>query len=224
MTAPTYELLTDDIGWGRIYFARGDKSPGARVNEVVDPPYPGYGHVIVMDQEKSCTIFCPFTFTTYNVSHRSMEYASLRQGLKTPEATQIAHHIQSKWAEWTKLGSRVDFGMAAVVLRKLGFEAPAVVVDFDPTEPPPQRKGKALGEELKKPVKRKSKRGKVLAWFLADGGGPKAIQACMAEFGISRSNALSYLFMLNKDHGIGYVLGGNTATVIIPGNVDPFTD
>lgn len=224
MTAPTYELLTDDIGWGRIYFARGDKAPGARVNEVTDPPYPGYGHVLIMDHEKSCTIFCPFTFTTYNVSHRSMEYASLRQALQTPSPGRIAEHLKNKWEGWQDLGTRVDFGTAAVALRKLGFEAPAITLQTDPMEPPAQRRGKALEDELKKPVKRNSKRGKLLAWFMSDGGGPKAIQACMAEFGITRSNALSYLFMLNKDHGIGYVLGGNTATVMIPGDVDPFTD
>lgn len=224
MAAPTFDLLTDDIGWGRVYFARGDRSPGVRVNEVTDPPYPGYGHVIVLDSEKSCTLFCPFTFTTYNVSHRSMEYASLRCGVQSPQIGRLADHIKRKWADWSKLGSRVDFGMAAVILRKLGFEAPAIAYEVDPEEPPAQRKGKAIQEELKKPVKRNSKRGKVLTWFLADGGGPKAIQGCMAEFGISRSNALSYLFMLNKDHGIGYSLGGNTATVHIPGNIDPFLE
>lgn len=226
MTAPTYELLTDDIGWGRVYFARGDRSPGARVNEVTDPPYPGYGQVIVMDGDKSCTLLCPFTFSVYNVTHRSMEYASLRKAFQTPSIDRLASHLKENWAHWAKLGSRVDFGMVASVLRKMGFEAPVVadLVNVDVNEPPAQRKGKAFEEELKKPVKKSSKRGKVLSWFLADGGGPKSIQACMAEFGISRSNALSYLFMLNKDHGIGYVLGGNTATVVIPGNVNPFEE
>lgn len=224
MTVPTYELITDKVGWARIYFSKGDKSPGVRVNEVIDPPFPGWGHVIIMDGEKSCTIFCPFSFRTFSVSHRSMEYASLSEGHRLPTAEELGARIKTKWLEWAALGVRADFGMAAVVLKNLGFEAPAIleIAKIDLNEPPANRKGKELGEKLLKPVKMKSKRGQVLQWFLADGGGPKPIQAAMAEFDTTRSNILSHLFMLNKDHGIGYHLSGNTATVQVPEGVDPF--
>lgn len=223
MTAPTYELLTDELGWGRVYFARGDRSPGARVNEVTDPPFPGYGQIFILDGEKSCTLFCPFTFQTFTVSHRSMEYASLRTASALPSAEQLATFIKAKWLEWASMSARVDFGMAAMILKKLGYEAPAITeLAAIENDKPTRRKGKELEEQLKKPVKKNSKRGKFLAWFLADGAGPKSIQAAMAEFDMTRNNALSYLFMLNKDHGIGYVLSGNTATVMVPGNVDPY--
>lgn len=223
MTVPTYELLTDDLGWGVVYFARGDRSPGARVNEVTDPPFPGYGQVFIMDGERACTLFCPFTFQAFTVSHRSMEYASLKNAQALPSRERLADHLKSKWLDWARLSVRVDFGMAAVVLKKLGYEAPAITeLVVAESDRPTRRKGKELGEELKKPVKKNSKRGKFLAWFLADGAGPKSIQAAMAEFDMTRNNALSYLFMLNKDHGIGYILSGNTATVMVPGNVNPY--
>jgi hypothetical protein len=76
--------------------------------------------------------------------------------------------------------------------------------------------------ELKKPVPREGKRGKFLAWFL-EKGGSASVREAMAEFGISRSNALSYLFLLKKDHGIGYELVGDSASIALPkGCSDPF--
>jgi len=69
-----------------------------------------------------------------------------------------------------------------------------------------------------------SKRGKFLKWFL-DNDNSRSIREVMAEFTMTRSNALSYLYMLQKDHGIGYVLVGDIATVELPGNcTDPFDE
>ena len=233
MTVPSYELIKDNIGWARVYWARGDlESKSARINEVQNPPTIGWSHVIIMDNPKQCTIFCPFTFQTYQVSKRSAEYASLRTPEQKLNITSLGKHLLEKWATWTKLGMRRDFGMAAIVLRAFGIEAPVTersagleYDDFgDPIEPviESNRKGKQSEEELKKPVKRNSKRGEVLAWFLEDGGGPKSVHAAMAVFKTTRSNILSHLFILQKDHGIGYSLASNTATVFVPGKVDPF--
>lgn len=233
MTAPSYELIKENLGWARVYWARGDlESKSARVNEVSSPPTIGWSHVVIMEGPKQCTIFCPFTFQTYNVSKRSAEYASLRTPEQRLNISTLSKHLLDKWAVWTKLGMRRDFHMATIVLRALGIEPPISELsagieydDFgDPIEPELDsgRKGKQSEEELKKPVKRTSKRGEVLAWFLEDGGGPKSIHAAMAVFKTNRSNILSHLFILQKDHGIGYALGGNTATVFVPGKVDPF--
>ena len=42
------------------------------------------------------------------------------------------------------------------------------------------------------------------------------IREAMAEFGLTRSGALSYAFNLNKDHGIGYSVVGDALTLILP--------
>ncbi len=53
--------------------------------------------------------------------------------------------------------------------------------------------------------------------------GTRSVREAMAEFSMTRSNALSYLYMLQKDHGIGYDLVGDTATVKLPeGCTNPF--
>ncbi|WNO48486.1 hypothetical protein [Achromobacter phage SE2] len=233
MTAPSYEMIKDNFGWARVYWARGDlESKSARVNEVQNPPVIGWSHAIIIDGAKQCTIFCPFTFQSYQVSKRSAEYASLRTPEQRLNLVTLTTHLLKKWAIWVHLGMRRDFGMAAIILKAFGVEPPVTELsagleydDFgDPIEPKTEgsRKGKQSEEELKKPVKRTSKRGEVLAWFLEDGGGPKSVHAAMAVFKTTRSNILSHLFILQKDHGIGYSLANNTATVFVPGKVDPF--
>lgn len=233
MTAPSYELIKDNFGWARVYWARGDlESKSARINEVQNPPTIGWSHVIIIDNPKQCTIFCPFTFQSYQVSKRSAEYASLRTPEQRLNMAALTTHLLKKWAVWVHLGMRRDFSMAAIILKAFGVEPPVAELsagleydDFgDLIEPAIEsnRKGKQSEETLKKPVKRTSKRGEVLAWFLEDGGGPKSIHAAMAVFKTTRSNILSHLFILQKDHGIGYSLASNTATVFVPGKVDPF--
>lgn len=229
MSVPSYESITEELGWAHCYFVQGNMSPGYRVNELLNPPVTGWSHVIVKDGDKQCMIFDPCSLSTLTVSHRSMEYASLRIPNLPFKSSSLISQIKNKWHEREELSMSCDFGMASHILRAFGVEPPAIkmpeVDDFgDPLQNQVARRGKTEQEALKKPVKRNSKRGKLLSWFLAEGGGPKSLQVCMDVFKISRSNALSYLFMLNKDHGIGYVLGGNTATVHIPGNIDPFQD
>ena len=69
-------------------------------------------------------------------------------------------------------------------------------------------------------MKRSSKRGKILEFFMPNA---RSIREAMAEFGHTRSNVLSHLFMLQKDHGVGYTLVGDAATVALPpGCTDPF--
>ena len=81
-----------------------------------------------------------------------------------------------------------------------------------------ERGGKPVADNLLKPVKRDGKRGKVLEWFM-DTGEARSVREAMAEFEASRSSVLSYLHNLNKDHGIGYVLVGDTALVSMPADV-----
>lgn len=73
---------------------------------------------------------------------------------------------------------------------------------------------------LKKPVKRAGRKGEILAAVL---GGQGSAAALEKQFGISRSNLLSQLFLLRKEHNIGYTANGDAVAVQLPeGCDDPF--
>jgi hypothetical protein len=222
---PTIEMITERMGWAQVYWVQGavPKHWDHR-NEVSDPPCPGWSLCYVIRSFKTVTLFCPFTFQTFSVSPASSEFHSLRtpffDGKYRPDF--MSKYLPEKWAMFLVANERRDFDMAAVVMKELGLEIPMNLPtsEADPTK---ERGGKETEVALKKPVKRDSKRGKFLEFFLADGGGLKSIREVMAQFDITRSNALSYLYMLQKDHGIGYKLVGDGAEVSLPeGCADPF--
>lgn len=75
---------------------------------------------------------------------------------------------------------------------------------------------------LKKPVKREGRKGEILSAIL---GGQGSVAALEQQFGISRSNLLSQLFLLRKDHNIGYTASGDAVAVQLPeGCSDPFAE
>jgi hypothetical protein len=53
-------------------------------------------------------------------------------------------------------------------------------------------------------------------------GTTRSIREAMAELDLTRSGVLSHLFALNRDHGIGYHLQADCATVLLPEGWDPF--
>lgn len=73
--------------------------------------------------------------------------------------------------------------------------------------------GKPAADKLLKPVKLNSKRGQFLKWFL---DGNRGVDQAMEHFGMTRNSVLTYWAALNRDHGIGYLLTGNTIEVILP--------
>lgn len=74
-------------------------------------------------------------------------------------------------------------------------------------------KGKPAGTKLKTPVKKDSKRGKVLAKFMGKSG--KTPDQAAKELKTNRSNVLSHLHDLNRYHGIGYVLSNGSPVKIL---------
>jgi hypothetical protein len=50
----------------------------------------------------------------------------------------------------------------------------------------------------------------------------RSVREAMAELDLTRSGVLSHLFALNRDHGIGYQLAADCATVLVPEGWDPF--
>lgn len=214
--------LADGVEWLHVYWVRGDTPRGRQRNAVKDPPCSGWQHAVVLRGPKRSTIFCPYTLEGFTVPNDCAELAGAVQSRDPADAESVARRIRDKWNECQELGWARDYDTAALVLRRLGSEVPASLVKGGEVDTR-KKGGKEVEEALKKPVKRSGKRGKFLEWFL-EGGGSRSVREAMAEFGMSRSNALSYLYMLQKDHGIGYELVGDVATVSLPACDSPFDD
>ena len=214
--------VVEGIEWRHIYWVRGDTPRGQQQNAVKDPPCSGWQHAVVIPSTKRSTIFCPYTLEAYTVPNDCAELWGSKEPRDEMAPTKLAKRIQDKFTECQNLGWSRDYDTAALVLRKLGAEVPASVMKGG-EEDTRKKGGKEVESELKKPVKRSGKRGKFLQWFLKNEGS-RSVREAMAEFGMSRSNALSYLYMLQKDHGIGYSLVGDIATVKLPQCDSPFDD
>lgn len=217
--------IIDGIRVVRVYWVRGGSPKGSEFRyEVKDPPCSGWMNAVVIDGEKRCTILCPYTLEAHTVRPGCGE---LKGSVEPPDGSldrdRLVRLLTEKWNEMQSRGWIKDYDTVALVLRRLGAEVPAQMMRGG-EEDTRKKGGKAVGVKLAKPVKRTSKRGKFLEWFL-EGEGARSVREAMAEFGMTRSNALSYLYMIQKDHGIGYVLTGDTATVALPEGCDnPFDD
>lgn len=74
--------------------------------------------------------------------------------------------------------------------------------------------GKPAAEKVLKPIKVGSKVHAVLEYFNKEHGA--SVTEAMTHFKTTRSNVLSGLFLLNKNHGLGYVLRGDVAVLTVP--------
>lgn len=215
--------IAEGIEYLHIYWVRGSSPKGAQHrSEVQDPPCSGWQHALVLRGERRSTIFCPFTMTAYQVSNRSAEMMSASPPRGSGDRERIVRIITDNWAQYQSFGWMRDYDTAALILRKLDAPVPEQLLRGGEKDTR-KKGGKEVAKALAKPVKKEGKRGQFLQWFL-EGGGSRSVREAMAHFSMTRSNALSYLFMLKKDHGIGYELVGDMATVVLPeGCVDPFT-
>lgn len=206
-----------ELKFMRVYFAKGDMPKSRHRYALSDPPCTGHSRVFVLAGEKRSTIFCLHTFKSYQVRNDCAEI-ELAEPWTMPE--DIVSRIQEAWARWHAMGAQVDYDVAAMILTRLGGEVPKLAAVERTGEPKESRGGKALDEALLRPVKRTSKRGEVLAFFMTDGG--QSILEAMARMGLTRSGVLSHLFCLNRDHGIGYELAGDVVRLGLPAEYDPF--
>lgn len=219
-------------------------APNARFkSEVRDPPCNGWGTALLLDREqddrgkpmKMVTLFALSWFDSWQVSRRCTEYQSIRHPyhhrlksgeLRPDEAEErsLAYYREAlprMWATVAGFGwTGKDFDTAAAIMRKLGLDVPLVLrEDGEETR---VSGGKEVAVGLTKPVKRASRKGQVLSFFWPE---TKSIREAMAEFGITRSNVLSQLYLLQKDHGIGYELKGDAAIITMPQGCDnPWTE
>jgi hypothetical protein len=216
-------VMAEGLEWLRVYWVSGQEKRGSRFsNAVSSPPCSGWMFAVQVVGPKRSVLFCPYTFESFQVSNDCGEI----RGAKADQPFNpvwFERHLREKWAEMQARGWFKDYDTAALVFKRMGWEVPEQVMKGG-EEDTRKKGGKEVEVQLKKPVKLSGKRGQFLVWFL-EKGGSAPVREAMAEFGMTRSNALSYLYMLTKDHGIGYELVGDTATVTLPEGVEnPFDE
>lgn len=214
--------IADKLAWVHIYFTKGTIPKVRSVKykpAIKNPPVSGWCHsfVILNSDKKTAIIFSPYDYSAYHVPRdcAELKYA---KNQKTPfNLEKLKDLLIKKWIYFKSHGIIRDFEIAAIIFKKLELEIPIVtekVITVNKTLK--AKRGKPVSDKLIKQVKPSTKRGKILEWFMSGTNNTQSVTAAMAEFKTTRSNILSMLFMLNKEHGIGYELYGDAATVLIP--------
>lgn len=216
-------IVDDGLEWRRFFWVNGSMpKDSAYRNTVTNPPCNGWQSAFVLMGEKKSVVFCPYSFESFPMPNDAAELArSLPNDVDVAKRTFLKGLLLRKWQEFQTAGLMKDYDTAAVVFRRMGLEPPAQLVRGG-EEDVREKGGKQPAKELLKPVRRKGKRGDFLQYFL-DNFGSRSVRETMADLEMTRSNVLSYLFMLHKDHGIGYTLVGDTAEIALPDGVtEPF--
>lgn len=213
------QLIYGKLAWAKIYWVVGPMPTGRSTarNEVKDPPNAGWSSVLILPGGgRRVTVFCPYTFSAYSVSEDSMEFQSFEKPRDRLRRTWMRELLYKQWKAFESYGFQRDYDTAARIMQMMNWEVPVRAVppvDFD--APETKRRGKEAAATLTKPVPRNGRRGEVLSWFM-DSFEPRSIREAMAEFNTTRSNVLTVLFQLNKEHGIGYRLAGDAAEIELP--------
>lgn len=206
--------IADELHYLRIYWVVGAGIKNdTYIHSVKSPPCAGWRGAYVIMGEKFSTIFCPFSFTTYQVTTDCHEITKARDPDSFNEKWAV-ENLKRTWKEHQTRGWQSDYDTAARVLTLLGADVPAQVRkggDKDTRK----KGGKPVAKTLLSPINPDSKRGKLLAWFVANGN-KASVRSAMIKFDATRSAVLSNLRALNVDHGIGYELIGDDAKVILP--------
>lgn len=218
-----YNPIGRNLGWARVYWVNGPVPRGSRLrNDETNPPTSGWSSCFVMDPgptARYATLFCPFAFTSHRVSKEGLEWFSLQPVDFNRAFMEL--YLPEQWASATRFGFQRAFDQAASVMRAL--DVPVPTTSSSAKNETEVRGGKEVGSKLKKPVKRKSRRGEVLAFYLEQES--RSVREGVAEFGITRSNLLSQLYCLQKDHGVGYAIIGESVRITLPeGCSDPFVE
>lgn len=230
------------VFYARIYWVYGGSPQGSPSSEVDDPPCSGWSTCFLIDRDPRAPrvqLYHPTTMKSWFVSRGSYEMRSVQAHAEVfsryRETLQAS--MRARWAEHKRRGwSDSDYATAELVMQTIGAAVPgesewellapaakpgpAGQKEAEPRPvagkpPAPKAEGSAF-----KPVKRTGRKGEVLAYFV-DGG--RSSKEAEAKFGITRSNLLSQLFLLRKDHGIGYTASGDEVSVQLPeGVTDPF--
>jgi hypothetical protein len=208
------------IQLARTYFMNGPAPKGTRHPfGLQDPPTSGYGLVLILRGEKRSTLLCPFTLRSYPLANHFAEVA----GSVPVEATseRLIDVLTQSWADSTAMGLQRDYAVAALALTELGGPVPkTAVTSLADGEAPKVQGGKPVVHEALRVVNPESKRGAVARFFSAPA--PQSLHEAMARLELTRSGVLSHLHCLNRDHGVGYTLAGDCATLVVPEGFDLF--
>jgi hypothetical protein len=238
-------VVSDEVRHGRIYWLYGASPDPLHPSEVADPPCSGWGAVFLLDEtDRTVRLYAPWEMKSWVVSKGAYELLSLQgtfEGFNMRARQYFMLSLPKYWAEAKLRGWDKDFATAERVMAAVGCKPPpeeewrrlagqavqrsrpslvlasgsAPVMQQAVGGKPPAKEA----EGLKKPVKRTGRKGEVLAFFMEK----SSINEAMAKFGVTRSNLLSQLFLLRKDHGIGYTVEGDSARVELPAGItDPF--
>lgn len=221
----TYSLIADGVEWRRIFWVSGSMPNSSSYRNVVsNPPCNGWQSALVILGDKKSTVFCPYSFESFQLPNDCAELrGSKPNDVDDKRRLWVRDFLKKKWDEFQTLGLTKDYDTAAVVFRRFGLEPPVQLIKGG-EEDVREKGGKQPERTLLKPVRRKGKRGQFLQYFL-DNFGSRSVRETMADLEMTRSNVLSYLFMLHKDHGIGYTLVGDTAEITFPeGVTEPFDE
>ena len=207
------------LSYCTVYYLKGTqpKHWRARFAVISDPPTSGYSRVFRLRGDRRSTLFCPFSLESNEVPNDCGELAS---SIELPlDADFLVDVIRRRWEVLVRNGLPGDFETAAVVLSRLGATAPAVVSTVQEDRAP---RGKTLDVERVSPVKRGGRRGAVVEFFLD--GSLHSLAEASAVLDMTRSGVLSHLFMVNKEHGLGYEVRGDCARLVMPEDHDPFAE
>lgn len=222
MTAPVANQAVPVPRLVRTYFVNGHQPKHWRHRFMVEnPPTAGWSSVVLLRGEKRSTLLCPYSLTSYQVANASGEVGLATEMEVTSE--RLAEVITRSWEEASKMGLQRDFAVAAMVLTQLGAEVPRMQTPSQVDSATGEAKvqgGKPIVMENLRPVRPGSKRGDVAKFFLSDT--PQSLHEAMARLGLTRSGVLSHLFCLSRDHGIGYTLANDCASLLIPEGFDLF--
>jgi hypothetical protein len=222
-------FVAEGVTWGQMFF-------GAQGADISEPPCNGWGTAFVLDDGgPTVRIFHLWSMSSWQVRRDCGEMLSYQGayyggggGMDFPLG-RFREKFPQYYAEFRRRGETAcDYDTCVKLMGMLDIPVPTSdrYGDF-PAVVREQPAGKSAA--VPKPekaatgfvkVKREGRKGEVLAFFL-DGGSSAA--AAIARFGITRSNLLSQLFLLNKNHGIGYHVKGDLISVELPEGVeDPF--
>jgi len=219
--------------WAKIWYLNGTTGrKGGHVGyQIKDPHTCGWSHAFVLyvngkvDEDtnelvfKRCIIICPFTLNAYHVSVSAKEIVEVIS-ITEEDLDSKVERLRNKWKECNSFGFQRGYDEVASLFQMLGEDIPEVSLDRVNSNKALERKaGKDRLQVLIRPLKKHTKRGMVLDFFLKNDFVP--LRAAMSELGMSRSLVLSHLSDGNKYHGTGYIIMSNdTCKLTLPEGVN----
>jgi len=205
------------------YFVKGpiNDRNNRRINySVKDPPVAGHSCAFILDDGKRMTLFHPFTLQGFKVNESSMEIQVAKDLPYDPK--RMAKLILQKWEDYKHLEMQRDYHIAAAVLLELGAEVPEEIpiMGDQASEKQKKRGGKPFDQARFKILKTKGKRADIARFFFESA----SVMTAMAKLKMTRSGVLSHLFCIWRDHGIGYEVNGDNATLLVPNDLSIFPD